>query len=434
MNETLTISIKTLTPIWTGDIDSKSDLLLSTGIMGSIRWWTEATLRGLNKFACDPVENENRCPKETSHYCSACLIFGATGLRRTFRLQVSGGEKIFDGGIINIKPTGRTRGWYSGSGLNGEIKLEIIPLDKDFGKNLILVPLYIAAKWGAIGAKTQHGYGVVKPEDIVKVKIEDFKNSLDIKIKNQDIRDEKSNSLPNIQEMFFAKLQFEKVDNDWWREVDGIWQALAPKDKEGNLDKGKQKSNTNILNSWIKSGSVPIAPAIKNWLRFKEGRQLWQGINENWLFGTTSRVCISCYSRVRDNKNAFENKKKKHWCNTCHKPLEDYETIERLTSKINISCAYSIDDKIWELRIWGWISKNNSISTSVREHFLDCLKTSFDGSSSVKFPWNNLLGSKTKEHKLKVWREFNSLRDTIKKSETDPNRFLQSLLDAEEKI
>lgn len=94
MSETLNISIKTLTPIWTGDINSKSDLLLSTGIMGSIRWWTEATLRGLNKFACDPVDNENQCPKKTSHYCSAYLIFGATGLRRTFKLIVSGGENI----------------------------------------------------------------------------------------------------------------------------------------------------------------------------------------------------------------------------------------------------------------------------------------------------------------------------------------------------
>lgn len=90
--------------------------------------------------------------------------------------------KIFDGSI-NIRPSGRTRGWYLGSGLNRDIKLEMIPLDKDFDKNLILVPLHIAAKWGAIGAKTQHGCGVVKPVDIVKVNIEDFKNALGDKIK-----------------------------------------------------------------------------------------------------------------------------------------------------------------------------------------------------------------------------------------------------------
>lgn len=217
--------------------------------------------------------------------------------------------------------------------------------------------------------------------------------------------------------MFFAKVQFES-NNDWWKECDGI----------------KSYANDGRMIKWVESGSVPIAPAIKNWLRFKEGRQLWQGINENWLFGTTNRVCISCYSRVRVNKNEFENKKKKHWCNTCRKSLEDGETIERLTSKINISCAYPTDDNTWEFRIWGWISKNNFMSASVRENFLNGLKISFDGSGPIKLPWDNLLGSKTEEHKLHVRREFNSLRDTVKKSETDPNRFLQSLLEAEGKI
>lgn len=33
--------LKIKTPLWTGDIDTKSDLLQTTGIMGSLRWWME---------------------------------------------------------------------------------------------------------------------------------------------------------------------------------------------------------------------------------------------------------------------------------------------------------------------------------------------------------------------------------------------------------
>ncbi|WP_228369053.1 MULTISPECIES: type III-B CRISPR module RAMP protein Cmr1 [Pseudothermotoga] len=49
------------TPIWTGNIDSKSDTIQPTGIMGSLRWWTEDLLRGMNDFACDPT-GKTICP------------------------------------------------------------------------------------------------------------------------------------------------------------------------------------------------------------------------------------------------------------------------------------------------------------------------------------------------------------------------------------
>ena len=42
-----TVKIKALTPIWTGDADGKNTTLRETGIIGSIRWWHEALIRGL---------------------------------------------------------------------------------------------------------------------------------------------------------------------------------------------------------------------------------------------------------------------------------------------------------------------------------------------------------------------------------------------------
>jgi len=414
-----------ITPIWTGDIDSKSDSIDSTGILGSLRWWTEAILRGMGKFACDPAGDE-RCPDEMQ-YCPACLIFGATGIRRLFRLEISGGEKIFDGGAINIKPDQRNRGWYLGSGLIGEIDVNIIPLDRDFDENLFLVPLAIASKWGGIGAKTQHGYGVVELVDKVGLRFENFKKALEKILKSERLqklnikeRNATNDALPNIKEMFFAKVQFDIQNNEWWKEIDGI----------------KPVSNDQRLEKWIETGSVPISPAIKNWLRYDDGKNLWQNKDknkderkekrkENWLFGTTERVCLSCYEKVNQDGNNRQN----FWCSNCRKSLEKEETFERVASKINVSCAYRINNTTWEFRIWGWIPERENPEGFDRNNFLVNLKQTLNGNGTITIPWKSLLGNHTNNHKLKVWWEFNSPNDTVKTNGSDINKYLQSLLE-----
>ena len=437
--------IKTLTPIWTGDIDQKSGLLQPSSIMGSLRWWTEATLRSINsKYVCDPTSDERRCPtekKNEKYYCSACLIFGATGIRRTFRLDVSGGRRVFTGGALNIKPSGRSGGWYLGSGIVGEIYLEITPLDKDFDEGLVLLPLIIASKWGGIGAKTQHGYGVVKIKDCPEIDFNRFKEAIE-KITGQErlsklrieLRQGSNNGLPNLKEMFFAKVQFEITDTDWWKRVDGIKQALEPKDKKGNVIKDLQKRNEEILTSWFKTNSIPIAPAIKNWLRYDNGARLWKTTNQNqirriekWLFGTTERTCPSCYEKVREDRRNPRN----FWCPNCRESIRKEEIFERIASKINISCAYQVNNNLWEFRIWGWLPKDGAPMRFDRDGFLDNLKQALDGSGSVTVPWNQLLGGQTESHKLKVWREFDSSRDTVKPNESDISNYIQSLLEGE---
>lgn len=404
--------LKLKTPLWTGDIDSRSDLIQPAGFMGSLRWWTEVFLRGMDKFVCDPA-GDNRCPEENNNnqkinrYCPACLIFGATGMRRLFRLEFTGGKKVFDDGAINIRPDGRNRGWYLGSGLVGQIDLKIIALDRDFNENLLLLPLIVASKWGALGAKTQHGYGVVEFEQEKDLKIDDLKNALNKILHsgrlNIEERKNGNNELPNLKEMFFAKVRFEVKSDDWWKKVDGI----AERGQIGQKNYYEGYTNDPRMKAWINSGSVPIAPAIKNWLRFGDGKRLWQTGEpnkdkriENWLFGTT-----------KNTKSA---------------------------SKINISCAYPVGNNLWEFRIWGWIPENNLPVRFNREGFLNNLKCGLNNlkgdlsrDGSVKFPWDKLPGSKP--HKPIVWREFNSSRDTVKQyEENDFENYLQSLINGEE--
>jgi CRISPR-associated protein Cmr1 len=109
----LELKLKTLTPIWTGNVDKNSDILMETGILGSLRWWYEGIIRGLGGRACDPTSEEakERCNFNAESYenalkqgkshrdafveglkdvCPACLLFGCTGWRRRFRIEAMG--------------------------------------------------------------------------------------------------------------------------------------------------------------------------------------------------------------------------------------------------------------------------------------------------------------------------------------------------------
>jgi len=85
-----TVKIKPLTRIWTGDENRENTTLRETGIIGSLRWWYEALIRGLGGTACDPTNTE--CKEE--NHCDACELFGCTGWARKFRLEIGNTNNI----------------------------------------------------------------------------------------------------------------------------------------------------------------------------------------------------------------------------------------------------------------------------------------------------------------------------------------------------
>ncbi|MCG9969226.1 type III-B CRISPR module RAMP protein Cmr1 [Pelotomaculum terephthalicicum JT] len=288
-----TIKLKLKTPLWTGDIDTRSDIVRASGFMGSLRWWTEALMRGLEKtFVCDPV-SDGRCPEKTEQqkkeiyfYCLGCLLFGATGLQRAFKIQLAGGKSVFNDNSqpIKIVPGGRTNGWRLGSGLWGDIDISVIPYKAYFDPVLILLPLLVATRWGGLGARTQHGYGVTDIVGQAELKVEaaaffnqltTIKTMLPSGFKIREGAD--SFAMPNLKEMFFAKIRFTAEGNDWWKGVDGI----RERGKRGQNDYYRGWTKDFKMNNWIKSGSVPIAPAVKNWLRYGGGKVLWEKNQQN---------------------------------------------------------------------------------------------------------------------------------------------------------
>lgn len=63
------IFLKTVTPLWTGGIDAgQYDRIHETGIIGSLRWWYEAILRGCGVRVCDPTLHNTSFENSTPLY------------------------------------------------------------------------------------------------------------------------------------------------------------------------------------------------------------------------------------------------------------------------------------------------------------------------------------------------------------------------------
>lgn len=144
-----------LTDIWTGDAERKPDRLITTGLLGSIRWWFEVLVRGLDGRPCDPSQHEDNthgpCPEpgrklhDSGHHCIVCELFGCTGWARKFRFDV-----LDDAG--GIRSTSITSG--------DPFSLRFTPLRDVLPEEWALLDatIRLIAEYGAIGGKT-----VLKP-------------------------------------------------------------------------------------------------------------------------------------------------------------------------------------------------------------------------------------------------------------------------------
>ncbi|MBI4277852.1 MAG: type III-B CRISPR module RAMP protein Cmr1 [Armatimonadetes bacterium] len=184
MPEPIVVVLLPLTPLWTGDAGQRGSRIRETGLLGSLRWWYEAIVRGLGRYACDPsdpssgpcVYDEN---KSLASICLACQLFGCTGYGRRFRLVVeSNGDA---GNPVTVKSkqsqtyfeslNDRTkhRGWRIPPNVAGPFTLFVHPMRPgaldDFASAAIYHTLRFIERYGALGAKTSHGQGVMKITD-----------------------------------------------------------------------------------------------------------------------------------------------------------------------------------------------------------------------------------------------------------------------------
>jgi len=347
--EEYTVKIKALTPLWTGDAERKSNEIRETGIIGSLRWWYEALIRGLGGNACDPTNS--KC--EGRNHCDACELFGCTGWSRKFFLHTEALNNSFALFII-AKPSGSKKpyflGYYDSSGktykrnggLIGKYKL-VFYSEKD-KLELIKLLLKIAAEWG-LGAGVQKGFGIVHIEDEVN-----FSNVFI----NRDFSQEKNSRLPlpRIDRFFFCRIPFKNESISQIRKIvsSSIYKTMD--DLKGHLP----------LNETFESYTyIPTSPWVRRSLRGLFNNDVLR----HYLMGFVSvkgklkpihQVCWE-HSVVDDRNN-----KGMYYCTTCKNGgIKEQDVLEKTGSKIFVSHIYNKNafkngkKPEWEMKIWGWI-------------------------------------------------------------------------------
>ncbi len=272
------IQLHTVTPIWTGGVERQQmTRIQESSIIGSLRWWYEVIVRGLGGHACDPTQHQ--CPRGDGSYCDVCQIFGATGWRRRFRLEVLEESKrfIFGGSSVFI-PSGRTHtdkkgrerkgGWFLLPGKMGTFKLRIDGDEKTLG--VLASLLLFLEKWGSLGAKPQLGYGLFKIDEESRPRVNRLAEAYQWQARGTgSVR----NDLPDLRQFGFFCYQFEPAKDekgDWWKKASGM--------------KGKQ----NEVDCLIKQYNLaPISPDMRNQWRFFNWDRAWG--DERLFFGKVQR-------------------------------------------------------------------------------------------------------------------------------------------------
>lgn len=411
----LQVTFSTLTPIWTGGVDRKVDRLHATGLMGSLRWWFEALLRGWNLPACDPTTH--RCPDSKGRYCGACFVYGTTGWRRAFGIRVM--EEAREQDVPSEKlflPSGRKRqqggevrkgGWYLNPGWMGRFRLEFVPLHADrYVREAVMLPLRILEQWGGFGAKTQLGYGVIQgcetrwwePQDGLESGINRLRNYFDNELIDRSAAhlDTRTHPAvcdgdgtckavyPDLRDFFFAQYSF-TATFPWW-------QHLYTYRKTSQDDRSQ-------MDTMGERGLVPVTPEIRNQWRYYGG-----------LAGITqaSQACVFGYVNRE----------------------------QRARSRLHVSWAVRQGDSdTWHIHIWGWLPRDWEARESILAaiHQMDSLRAllgirpEHDRQGVLEHDRQGVL--EQVKVKLEAWREFRSPdRDLGASADEDYVQYLLRLL------
>jgi CRISPR-associated protein Cmr1 len=233
------VTINTRTPLWTGGAERNVDRIHETGLIGSLRWWYEAIVRGVGGRACDPSQHE--CSFDTEKYreskatddrqrlhdaglCDVCQVFGATGWRRRFRIKVVE-DNITDSSIQSSIKANRTYTdrngkrsvptWYFKQPntryfvppKTGIFTIQVHSLTQDFPLDIVGGLLQSMADWTAIGAKVQMGFGVIQPSN-GRLDTTSFYNWTKNVAGKRDYR-----SLPSLRNVFLARIYLKNAED-----------------------------------------------------------------------------------------------------------------------------------------------------------------------------------------------------------------------------
>ena len=373
------VKIKTLTPLWTGGVETgkcdsaKADSFASriheTGILGSLRWWMEVLVRGVGGNACDPTEQ--KCSRKNG-LCDVCKIFGAEGQKRRFRLEIE--ETQVSNPTIkhpiranrtytDKQSKQKTPTWYFPEPPNtpktGTFTLKIQSLNPDFKPEIIGGLIQFMADYSALGARPQMGFGVIEIEE--RIDIQPLYDWL-FSIAGSNIYPD----LPSLQNIFLARIQ--------------------PKDPNY---------------SFTEQDTFNLKYDLRNCFRAEE---VIRTEEKKIQVKTESKSLILKKDKKDVNiSQGDRNKDLRHFI---------MGTVEgdRMAAKVKISRPYE-NGKL--MRVWGWIPEKAGVD-----------KNGWNREKVVDAIYQHL----TANYSLHDWREMNSDRDTKAKNISEAKIFLRSVL------
>jgi len=292
-----TITIQTLTPLWTGDVKRKCDTLKLTGLLGSLRWWFEALVRSIGYKACDSTGEkcELKLEKPTDlqdimqKLCPACFLFGTTGWKKRFWVEEKKKE-LMEIPLIVFGTRKKRKGKYLSRtcrGIQGEIELYVhFNNSKKIYNFLLLETIKVVSQWGMLGAQIAQGNGTIFSKIHPQYTIHSFESLPKTRFQRH------CENCPDFRNFKFLKFQI-TFKND----IKGIAKFIWRKNNDDN-----RKLSGNIKKLWENFGFLPIAFHLRDLLR----QNLWRNNKDRrhkmlGKMGFGSRVFVSHAYKISDN-------------------------------------------------------------------------------------------------------------------------------------
>jgi len=329
-----------LTDLWTGDAKQQNNRLINIGLLGSIRWWFEVLVRGLDGAACDPTQT--KCSDEK--HCVVCELFGCTGWARKFRFEVLDGN-----GAIRVKD----KKYSPQIQANEKFILRFIPLRSICEKEwaLLELSLRLIAEYGAIGGKT-----VLKPSDEPNRANEDHHKDYGIV--------ELIEPLPSVEH--FSRQELEKL-KQYVRS--DRWKKLAVSSGE------KKFSWASLQNFWCVKGRYLTRKGVdESSFNYVIGRQEPKNksrLTDSWLAG---------FSADSKKKIEAESKKVFSFKNLLRDPPRNLPRTFGFVENTDIENWNTIKKKLNELKKYpGWENFDIKKDFLTGSQIIECLFNTKEG-------------------------------------------------------
>lgn len=188
--DTVTVELRTLTPLYTGGIGQQGDQLQPSGMLGSIRYFSCLLAAGLGddafESACWGLVGEDT---DVLHGKRVSLSFNTSNLQ-TIKLPSP----------IKLSNDPAHRGWYFNTAQHGKLTIRMTRLTglSDFHWNLLLLAVRIQVRYATFGAKDQFGLGVLSAGELPKAApLQDDRSAIDLP------------DVPGLHRAFFAQIHIQ---------------------------------------------------------------------------------------------------------------------------------------------------------------------------------------------------------------------------------